>query len=51
MIHILTILGHRFPTWIEYLGDFGRYRMAIAYDDRAILSRHSPRPRMAGDLD
>lgn len=48
MIHVLAILGHWFPTWIECLGDFGRYRMAIAYDDRAILSRHFPRPRIPG---
>lgn len=51
IIHILAILGNRFPTWIECLGDLGRDRMAIAYDDRAILSRHFPRLRMPGGLD
>lgn len=40
MIPILAILGHLFPACIEFLEDFVRNRMAIAYDDGAFPSRH-----------
>lgn len=51
MIHILAILGHLFPTCIECLGDLGRNRMAIAYDDGAFPSRHFHRSRIPKGLD